>query len=109
MEEVKLQEDSNKNYNLGFLVRIVLTATLSSFLCGYQIGVFNTCQKNVSETLDWGSNEVYWISANTAAMPIGAIIGATFSGKLSNRFGRRKALLLNNLVLFASAASVSFT
>ena len=54
---------------------------------GYQIGVFNTCQDSISETIGWGDNELMMVSINTAIMPIGAIVGAVYAGKLAKKRG----------------------
>jgi SP family xylose:H+ symportor-like MFS transporter len=92
------RKSDDTNYRLGLLNKLTITATLASFICGYQIGVINTCLENVAETLGWGDRKLTMISVNSAIMPIGAIFGAFAAGKLANSLGRRKALLVTNII-----------
>jgi SP family xylose:H+ symportor-like MFS transporter len=93
-----MDTDHDRNYRLRCLICLTLTHTLSSFIAGYQIGVFNTCQLNVASSLDWGDSTLAMISLNTAIMPIGAVLGSLLAGKLANKLGRRKGIVINILI-----------
>lgn len=80
-----------KKYNLKYLIGVVVTATLSCFVTGYEMGVFNTCQRNVAHTLNWGDKTDTYISINNAVMPIGGILGSLLAGPISNKLGRKIA------------------
>ena len=70
---------------------------LASYLFLYTWGVFNPCQLNVSASLGWGSNESFYITLFSAFVPVGALVGTTFTGYLIDRFGRRTTLLYNDI------------
>lgn len=102
------------DYNSSALLKMTLVATLSSFLCGdhylgYQLGVFNTCQENVAETFKWGPDKEWYISTNTALMPVGALLGSVSGGQLANSLGRRRSMLLNNCITVLASALVLST
>jgi hypothetical protein len=71
-----MQQISKRNYNLNYLIGVILTASLGSFVSGYEMGVFNTCQRNVAKTLNWGSqadtyiyNQCYLPNRNSIRLP----------------------------------------
>lgn len=93
----------SRKYRLSYLVPAVLSATLNSFLCGYQIGVFNTCQNNVAHSLNWGSHKTVLISVMTMLMPLGAMLGSMTAGLVANRLGRKWGMLLTCGIMVLSA------
>ena len=96
----------DKQYNLCYLVFVTLSATLNSFLCGYQIGVFNTCQDNVSHSLGWADNKTILISVMTALMPLGGMVGSMSAGLAANKLGRKLAMIVTCCVMLLSAGLV---
>ena len=92
----------SRQYRLSYLVPAVLCATLNSFLCGYQIGVFNTCQNNVAHSLNWGSDKTALISVMTMLMPIGAMLGSMTAGLVANRLGRKWGMMLTCSIMLLS-------
>ena len=95
-----------EQYNYWYLTFASLTVTLSSFIGGYQIGVFNTCQNNVGHTLGWGKENSEMISVMTALMPVGGMVGSLVAGHTANRLGRRWALIGTAIIEITSSLLV---
>lgn len=89
-----MEQISNRNYNLKYLIGVIVTTSLGSFVSGYEMGVFNTCQRNVAETLNWGSQADTYISIINAIFPIGTLSGCLLAGPVSNKLGRKPGNLL---------------
>ena len=84
-------------YNKKFLWLLVLNSTLSGVIFGYQNGAFNISQEAVANWLGWGSNKLALTTVGTTLVPVGAVFGA-MTGGLSDRIGRRKYLILLDIV-----------
>jgi len=93
-------------YDSGKVWKMCLTASLGSFIFGYNLGVFTSIHDPVASTLDWGSDKDTWITVMSAIMPFGAMISAVFSGPISNRIGRRRTLMLSNFVTLLGAGII---
>ena len=98
-----------KPYNSGYIFRITLVATISCFLTGYNIGVVNSSLDNVAKTLDWGSLKSTLISLSNAVFALGGAVGSAISGKISNKLGRRKGIMITDLVSILSCTCVLST
>ncbi|CAG9316932.1 unnamed protein product [Blepharisma stoltei] len=92
------QELNSKPYNKKIVWKIALNASIGSFIFGYNTGVFNSNQLNVAATLGWGGNENLYISIMAAMMPFGGLFGALFAGTIAQKIGRRKALMLMDVI-----------
>eukprot|EP01016_Furgasonia_blochmanni_P047336 TRINITY_DN6946_c0_g1_i1.p1 TRINITY_DN6946_c0_g1~~TRINITY_DN6946_c0_g1_i1.p1 ORF type:complete len:517 (+),score=95.53 TRINITY_DN6946_c0_g1_i1:77-1627(+) len=78
---------------------VVLNATLGSFFMGYALGVFNTCQDNVADLYGWTKEEQsYYIGLISAMVPVGAAAGAITSGSLSNYYGRKRSMVITDIL-----------
>lgn len=78
--------------------RLAVNASWGSFVFGYNIGVFTSCQPCVSATLGWGGDKDLYITIMAAMMPLGAMFGALSSGILARKAGRRKALMITDII-----------
>lgn len=74
---------------------------MGSLQYGYAIGVLNTSLTAVLDDLDTDSDALL-----SSAVVAGAALGALFSGRIADRFGPRRAQLLNT-VPFALGAALS--
>ena len=79
-------------------------ASLGGFLYGYNIIAFNVAQENVAHALDWDDNAELLISFGTGLLLLGGLIGSVMSGYIANHSGRRKALLLADLMAAVGSA-----
>ena len=95
-----------KDYYVKKVWEIVIHIVISSFLFGYTLGVFNTSSENVGATLGWGSLQTTYTALFSTIMPVGATVGASCTGTLMNRYGRRKSTIIScAIMIFGSAGS----
>ncbi len=93
-----------KQYNTSYIFGITLVATLGGLLFGYDTAVISGAEKSIQAFLinPLGlSSFVHGATVSSAL--IGCIIGGSISGLLSNRFGRKKSLLIAAALFFISA------
>lgn len=96
MSSTKLTQSK---YNMKSVWSLSLNASLGSFLLGYNMGVFTSCQPCVSATLEWGSNKDIYIMFMAAILSLGAMFGSMYSGTIARRYGRRKALMITDVLI----------
>ena len=99
-----LKADSFNHKNIWTMdIHIVI----ASFIFLYTMGVFNPSQLNISASLDWGSNESFYITLFSSFVPVGALAGTAITGYLIDRFGRRTTVMWVDWVyIFGSAVLV---
>ena len=91
---------STKNYNLGHVIVITLSAAIGGFLFGFDSSVINGA--NVALKGYFGCNDMQLGLAVSLAL-IGAAIGAYFAGRLADKFGRVRCMLAASVLFFVSA------
>jgi MFS transporter, sugar porter (SP) family len=93
-----------KQYNSSYIFGITLVATLGGLLFGYDTAVISGAEKSIEAYLikPLGLNSLAHGATVSSAL-IGCIIGGILSGLFSNRFGRKKTLLIASLLFFVSA------
>lgn len=82
------------------LGQVATVATLGGLLFGYDTGVINGALLPMSEELGLST---YGEGIVTSSLLFAAAIGALFSGALSDRWGRRKTILLLASIFFVGA------
>lgn len=99
------------NYYPSKVWKISFHIVISGFLFCYTFGVFNPSALNISASLGWGSMESTYITIFSFFVTVGALIGASISGSMMSRIGRRKSVMLADLIMiFASGLScIPFT
>ena len=81
-----------------------MTATLSLFLNGYELGVFNTSINSIADVMDWsGGEKTFFTSICTGMMNLGALFGAILASFTADRIGRRKLLIYNALIAIVAS------
>ena len=101
------QRLNDPTFDIKKVWNLALAASWGSFIFGYNIGAFASCQDNVSAALDWGDTKDTLIMIMSAMMPFGAMFGALTSGIIARKYGRRKALMLTDLItIFGSGIIV---
>lgn len=103
---MSMQLFTEPEYRTGFLWRICLVAAMGGFLFGYDWVVIGGAKPfyevyfGISESsFDQG------LAMSTAL--IGCLLGAFFSGVLSDRFGRKRLLILAGLLFSVSALATA--
>lgn len=79
---------------------LVLNSTLGMFLFGFILSVLNTIQDYLSvEVYSWGKADGRTrISVLNSILTVGAGIGAFVGGSAAQRFGRRKSMIIADLI-----------
>lgn len=98
---IELKYYSSRVWGIG------ITASIGSFVFGYNLGVFTTCQINVAAALKWGEFTEFYIALFAAMLPFGAIFGALSVGHLACKHGRLKILKLNSMIAIVGAIITS--
>jgi sugar porter (SP) family MFS transporter len=97
----------SQGFSVSKVWKLAFNASWGSFIFGYNIGVFTSAQPSVAATLGWsGSEKKTYIMLMSSFMSLGAMFGALFSGYMVKRFGRRKSLMLTDLLVFISSGIV---
>ena len=91
-------------YNKTYIFGITLVATLGGLLFGYDTAVISGAEKSIEAYLikPLGLSSLIHGATVSSAL-IGCIIGGILSGVFSNRFGRKKTLVIAAVLFFISA------
>ena len=89
--------DTQRNYSI---LRYTLVAALGGFLFGFDSGVINGTVEALS--VAFGSTAAV-TGFNVASMLLGCAAGALLAGRLADRFGRRRVLIVAALAFVVSA------
>ncbi|WP_316823664.1 sugar porter family MFS transporter [Pedobacter miscanthi] len=79
---------------------ITLVASLGGFLFGFDMAVISGVLPLVQKQFALSASQEGWFVSSAL---VGCIIGVAFSGELSDRFGRKKPLILTAVLFVASA------
>ena len=90
--------------NLRYLVPICLVATFGGLLFGYDTGVISGAIEPLTARFGLGDFMKGWASG---CVLIGCAAGVLLVGPISDRFGRKPALLLSSVMFFVSAIGTS--
>ena len=99
-----IMQQINREYNKCVGVKLCLLATINCFLCGYNIGVLNSSILNLAHTLGWSESNL--ASVCNALLAFGAIIGSAIAGKVANKYGRIKGMMLVDIISILSCCFV---
>lgn len=86
--------------NFGYLLTISLVTALGGLLFGYDISVISGTIPFITDFFSLTEQMKGWVVSSAL---IGCIVGASFTGKLGDRFGRKSILMLT-AILFAVSA-----
>ena len=92
--------DQPKSGSIAYLVGICLVATLGGLLFGYDTGVINGSIKFVQLKFSLEPAMKGWAASSAL---LACMFGAAFAGPMSDRFGRKKVLILSAVLFLVSA------
>mmetsp|Transcript_11757 Transcript_11757/g.17202 ORF Transcript_11757/g.17202 Transcript_11757/m.17202 type:complete len:468 (+) Transcript_11757:394-1797(+) len=85
------------SYDSKAVWKMCVTASIGSFLFGYNIAVVGQALDSVASSLKFPNDGIV-SSLLTSVMPLGAAVSAPFAGTVSDEIGIRKTLMLFNLI-----------
>ena len=93
---------SKENFKIRSTVLILLESTyisLGTFYVGYSLGVLNQSQTCIEIVNGWSEkNKKIYNGLLTSLLPLGALIGSILTGIISEKFGKRRGLILTDFV-----------
>lgn len=90
-------------YSPGKVWKLALHIVLGGFMFCYTLGVFNTCSDNVSASLNWGDMKSTFVTVFSTIVPVGVLIGSMVAGKMMNYYGRRKSMMMTDILMMISS------
>ena len=82
--------EAARTHSGAFVFTVSAVSALAGLLFGYDTGVISGARLFFQEDFRLST---FWDSAVTSAALLGCLIGAAFSGRLADRFGRRSVLI----------------
>ena len=94
--------DLNKKFNYRFLLRVSLVTAMGGLLFGYDWVVIGGAKPFYEKFFDIAQSPSLQGWAMSSAL-IGSLLGAIISGILSDKYGRKKLLILSAILFMVSA------
>src|SRR6185295_7000465 len=95
-----------KNYNNAYIIRISFISALGGYLFGFDFAVISGALPFLQQQFGL---DAYWEGFATGSLALGAIIGCLFAGKLSDKFGRKRGLLVAAALFFLSSLCMALS
>ncbi|MBN8853591.1 MAG: MFS transporter [Sphingobacteriales bacterium 50-39] len=97
---------SRSAYNNTYILGISFISALGGYLFGFDFAVIAGALPFLQR--QFGLNE-YWAGFATAVLAIGAIIGCLIAGSVSDKYGRKKGLLVAAAIFGLSSLAMAFS
>jgi sugar porter (SP) family MFS transporter len=94
-----MAETTNKQ-NKALVAVIATVAATGGLLFGFDTGVISGAIPFFQKTFNIGNN---WVEIITTSGLVGAVIGAMFSGRIADNFGRKKVILAAGIIFIIGA------
>lgn len=95
----------NSTINKWYVYKATVVAAVGGLLFGYDTAVVAGAIGFIQKRYDLSATMVGWIASCAL---IGCVAGAMFAGKLSDRIGRKKVLVLSAMLFAVSSAGIAF-
>ncbi len=96
----------SKDNNIGYVTFISVVAALGGFLFGYDTAVISGTVSQVSSQFSLTSLQSGWY---VGCALVGSITGVLFAGALSDRFGRKRTMLISAILFTVSAVGCAIS
>src|SRR6185437_7890118 len=83
------------------IILIALVAATGGLLFGFDTGVISGALPFLKQNWQLSDPDIAWL---TTSVLVGALLGAIFSGKLSDRIGRKRMIIINAVIFTVGAA-----
>ena len=93
-------DESPTSGSMSYLVRVCLVATLGGLLFGYDTAVISGAIGFLKQYFSLTPALVGWAASSALA---GCVVGAALAGTVSDRFGRKKVLIVSAILFIISA------
>ena len=90
--------EKNKT-NISLLLMVSIVASLGGLLFGFDIAIISGTVPFIKDYFDLNELMLGW---GVSSLLMGCVIGAAFAGKLADRYGRRKMLIVTSLFFAVS-------
>lgn len=102
-EKTEFTECWRTSWKTPYIMRLALSAGIGGLLFGYDTGVISGALLYIRD--DFKSVDKHtWLQETIVSMAVaGAIIGAALGGWMNDRFGRRKSILVADILFFVGA------
>jgi len=95
----------NNTGSKWYVYKATLVAAIGGLLFGYDTAVVAGAIGFIQKRYDLSAAMVGWVASCAL---IGCIVGAMFAGKLSDRIGRKKVLILSAILFAVSSAGIAY-
>jgi sugar porter (SP) family MFS transporter len=85
----------------GRIILIALVAATGGLLFGFDTGVISGALPFLRQNWRLSDGDIEWV---TTSVLVGALLGAVFSGRLSDSIGRKRMIIINAVVFSVGAA-----
>jgi sugar porter (SP) family MFS transporter len=92
-------------YNHAYILGLSFISALGGYLFGFDFAVISGALPFLQQ--QFGLN-AYWQGLATGSLALGAIMGCLIAGSFSDRYGRRKGLLLSAAIFGLSSLAMAF-
>src|SRR5258706_14569909 len=92
------------SFNKSYILGISFISALGGYLFGFDFAVISGALPFLQKQFGLDS---YWQGFATGSLAIGAIIGCVIAGKRSDRYGRKKGLLIAALIFAISCRAIA--
>lgn len=92
--------------NFSYLLTISLVTALGGLLFGFDISVISGAIPFLQEYFELNESMKGWVVSSAL---LGCILGASFSGRLGDKYGRKKILLITSVLFGISAIGSGFS
>ncbi|HMI61148.1 MAG TPA: sugar porter family MFS transporter [Puia sp.] len=96
---------SGTSYNRSYILGLAFISALGGYLFGFDFAVISGALPFLRDQFGLSS---YWEGLVAASLALGAALGCIIAGSISDRYGRRKGLLLAAAVFGLSALAMAF-
>ncbi|KAI4312509.1 hypothetical protein MLD38_037316 [Melastoma candidum] len=93
---------------MAYILRLTLSAGIGGLLFGYDTGAISGASLYIREDFRDVNQKTRLRETIVSMAVVGAIIGAGFGGWMNDRFGRKKSILLADIVFFLGPMVMAF-